>query len=214
MNYKKSPIVLEGLVFFVFLAVLSVISYAFHVLWLGGFFSAAALFVLWFFRNPERKIPEDPQFVLSPADGRVLKIEELDGHDMLPGRCKKISIFMSVFNVHVNRMPCTGCIKGIRYRKGKFFSANLDKASELNESNAVLIETDDKKEILTIQIAGIIARRIVCWVEEGMTAMRGERFGLIRFGSRLEVFVPLETEVLVKRGDRVRAGETRIGCFK
>jgi phosphatidylserine decarboxylase len=214
MNYKKSPIVLEGLVFFIPLALLSVISYAFHILWLGGFFSAAALFVLWFFRNPERKIPEDPQFVLSPADGRVLKIEEIDGNDMLQGRCKKISIFMSVFNVHVNRMPCTGRVKDIRYRKGKFFSANLDKASELNESNAVLIETDDKKEILTIQIAGLIARRIVCWIKEGMEATRGERFGLIRFGSRLEVFLPLETEVLVKRGDKVRAGETRIGCFK
>jgi len=214
MNYKKSPIVLEGLVFFVPLALLSVIFYVFHILWLGGFFSAAALFVLWFFRNPERKIPEDPKFVLSPADGRVLKIEEMDGHDMLQGRCKKISIFMSVFNVHVNRMPCTGQVKDIRYRKGKFFSANLDKASEFNESNAVLIETDDKKEILTIQIAGIIARRIVCWLEKGMEAIKGERFGLIRFGSRLEVFVPLETEVFVKRGDRVRAGETRIGCFK
>jgi phosphatidylserine decarboxylase len=214
MNYKKSPIVLEGLVFFIPLALLSVISYAFHILWLGGFFSAAALFVLWFFRNPERKIPEDPQFVLSPADGRVLKIEEIDGNDMLQGRCKKISIFMSVFNVHVNRMPCTGRVKDIRYRKGKFFSANLDKASELNESNAVLIETDDKKEILTIQIAGLIARRIVCWIKEGLEATRGERFGLIRFGSRLEVFLPLETEVLVKRGDKVRAGETRIGCFK
>lgn len=214
MNYKKSPIVLEGLVFFVPLAVLSVISYAFHIFWLGGFFLAAALFVLWFFRNPERKIPEDPHFILSPADGRVLKIEELDGNDMLRGRCKKISIFMSVFNVHVNRMPCSGRVKEIRYRKGKFFSANLDKASELNESNAVLIETDDKKEILTIQIAGLIARRIVCWTKEGMEATRGERFGLIRFGSRLEVFLPLEAEVFVKRGDRVRAGETRIGCFK
>jgi phosphatidylserine decarboxylase len=214
MNYKKSPIVIEGLVFFVPLALLSVISYVFNSFWLCMLFSAASLFVLWFFRNPERKIPEDPQFVLSPADGRVLKIEEIDGNDMLQGRCKKISIFMSVFNVHVNRMPCTGRVKDIRYRKGKFFSANLDKASELNESNAVLIETDDKKEILTIQIAGLIARRIVCWIKEGMEATRGERFGLIRFGSRLEVFLPLETEVLVKRGDKVRAGETRIGCFK
>jgi phosphatidylserine decarboxylase len=214
MNYKKSPIVLEGLIFFVPLALLSIISYAFHIVWLGGFFSAAALFVLWFFRNPERKIPEDVKAILSPADGRVLKIEELDGNDMLQGRCKKISIFMSVFNVHVNRMPCSGEVKDIRYREGKFFSANLDKASEFNESNAVLVETVDKKEILTIQIAGLIARRIVCWIDVGMKAIKGERFGLIRFGSRLEVFVPLETEVLVKRGDRVRAGETRIGCFK
>ncbi len=214
MKYTKSPIVLEGLTFFLPLALLSALLYAFHIFWLAGFLSAAALFVLWFFRNPERDIPGDAKSVLSPADGRVLKVEEVDGNDMLNGRYKKISIFMSVFNVHVNRMPFSGQVRDIRYRKGKFFSANLDKASEFNESNSVLIETSDGKKILTIQIAGIIARRIVCWTDVGMEATRGERFGLIRFGSRLEVFVPLETDILVKRGDRVRAGETRIGCFK
>ena len=214
MNYKKSPIVLEGLIFFLPLAALSVIFYVFHIFWLGGLFSVSALFVLWFFRNPERKIPEDAKSILSPADGRVIKIEEVDRNDILRGRSRKISIFMSVFNVHVNRMPCSGRVKDIRYRKGKFFFADLDKASEFNENNAVLIETVDEKKILTIQIAGIIARRIVCWIEKGMEMTKGERFGLIRFGSRLEVFMPLETEVLVKRGDTVRAGETKIGCFK
>lgn len=214
MNYKKSPIVLEGLVFFLPLAALTVILYIFHIFVVSGFFCAAALFVLWFFRNPERVIPEDPNAIVSPADGKVIKIEEVDEKDMLHGRYKKISIFMSVFNVHVNRIPCSGRVKEIRYRQGKFLVASLDKASELNECNAVLIETADKKEILTIQIAGLIARRIVCWIKEGMEATKGERFGLIRFGSRLEVFLPLKTIILVKVGDTVRAGETKVGYLK
>lgn len=118
---------------------------------------------------------------------------------------------MSVFNVHVNRAPCTGSVKEIAYRKGKFFSANLDKASALNERSSLLIETVGGNRILTIQIAGLIARRIVCWVKEGMELEKGERFGLIKFGSRLEVFMPLDATIPVKVGDKVRAGETRIG---
>ncbi|MEA1970849.1 MAG: phosphatidylserine decarboxylase, partial [Thermodesulfobacteriota bacterium] len=120
-------------------------------------------------------------------------------------------IFMNIFNVHVNRAPCAGTVKKISYRKGKFFPANLDKASALNERNLVLIETVDGIQILTIQIAGIIARRIVCWVKEGLEVQKGERFGLIKFGSRLEVFMPLGSTIHVKVGDKVRAGETRIG---
>ena len=118
---------------------------------------------------------------------------------------------MNVFNVHVNRIPYSGVIKMIRYKKGSFFPANLDKASSLNEQNAVLIETDKGKQILTVQIAGLIARRIVCWISEGMCVERGERFGLIRFGSRLDVYLPTEARILVKIGDKVRAGETPIG---
>ncbi|MBW2561539.1 MAG: phosphatidylserine decarboxylase, partial [Deltaproteobacteria bacterium] len=114
-------------------------------------------------------------------------------------------------NVHVNRAPCAGTVKEIVYRKGRFFSANLDKASAFNERNSVLIETMSGDRILTIQIAGIIARRIVCWVKEGMGVEKGERFGLIKFGSRLEVFMPLDATIPVKVGDKVRAGETRIG---
>jgi phosphatidylserine decarboxylase len=214
MNYKKSPIVLDGFIFIVPLVVMAVMLYLFEIFWLSGLFVAATAFVLWFFRNPERKIPEDSNSIVSPADGTVIKIEEVDENDMLHGRYKKISIFMSVFNVHVNRIPCSGRVKEIRYRQGKFLVASLDKASEFNESNAVLLETADKKEILTIQIAGLVARRIVCWIKKGMRATKGERFGLIRFGSRLEVLMPLETTISVKVGDRVRAGETEIGNLK
>jgi len=169
------------------------------------------LFTLWFFRNPERTPPDGEDSVVSPADGRVLSVEKVTENDLVSGSFYKISIFMSVFNVHVNRAPCSGTIRGIRYREGKFFSANLDKASVYNERNSVLIETPQGVPVLTIQIAGIIARRIVCWNREGDKISRGNRFGMIRFGSRLEVFLPESSGVTVGKGDIVRAGETVIG---
>ena len=169
------------------------------------------LFVVWFFRNPQRNPPEKDGLVISPADGRVIRIEETTS-DEQPGRTfQKISIFMNVFNVHVNRIPCSGEVRFIRYREGKFLSANLDKASALNERNTVLLRTADGREIMTVQIAGLIARRIVCWLKEGMQVQKGERFGLIRFGSRVEVFLPLGSTLLVRVGEKVRAGETPIG---
>ena len=169
------------------------------------------LFVVWFFRNPQRKTPEKDGLVISPADGRVIRIEATTS-DEQPGRTfQKISIFMNIFNVHVNRIPCSGEVRFIRYREGKFLSANLDKASALNERNTVLLRTADGREIITVQIAGLIARRIVCWLKEGMQVHKGERFGLIRFGSRVELFLPLGSTLLVRVGDKVRAGETPIG---
>ncbi len=169
------------------------------------------LFVLWFFRNPQRKTPEKETLVISPADGKVIRIEETASEEQPGKTCLKISIFMNIFNVHVNRIPYSGRVRFIRYRPGKFLSANLDKASALNERNTVMVQTDDGREIITVQIAGLIARRIVCWLREGMQVRKGDRFGLIRFGSRLEVFLPLGSAILVEVGDRVRAGETPIG---
>ena len=169
------------------------------------------LFVLWFFRNPQRKTPEKENLVISPADGKVIRIEETASEEQ-PGKTfLRVSIFMNIFNVHVNRIPYSGRVRFIRYRSGKFLSANLDKASALNERNTVMVQTDDGREIITVQIAGLIARRIVCWLREGMQVRKGDRFGLIRFGSRLEVFLPLGSAILVEVGDRVRAGETPIG---
>lgn len=211
MDYKKSPIVLDALMFVVPLAVFVAISIWWGSAYLTVFFVLIAFFVSWFFRNPERSIPGDPGAIVSPADGRVIKIEEVDETDMLDGKFKKISIFMNIFNVHVNRCPYPGVIKRIRYRKGKFFSADLDKASSQNERNSLVVETEEGKQILVVQIAGLVARRIVCWVKEGGVLEKGERFGLIRFGSRLEVFMPIDTEILVKVGDRVKAGHTKVG---
>ena len=210
MNHN-SIIVREGFFFIIPLGIVTVILAFAGVVWATAFFFLATLFVTWFFRNPGRKTPEDEKVVVSPADGRILKIEEVEENAIIKGKFKKISIFMNVFNVHVNRIPYPGSVDVIQYKKGKFFPANLDKASSLNERNSVLIKTDDGREILTIQIAGIIARRIVCWITEGIKIERGQRFGLIRFGSRLEVFLPLDSTISVEVGDRVKGGETPIG---
>jgi phosphatidylserine decarboxylase len=174
-------------------------------------FFALLLFITWFFRNPERITPEKEGLIISPADGVVIRIEEASNTEVPGQTLRKISIFMNIFNVHVNRFPCSGVVRTIRYKEGKFLSANLDKASETNERNTVVIRMADGREIVTIQIAGLIARRIVWWIKENDVAQKGKRFGMIRFGSRLEVFMPLGSAVLVNVGDRVKAGETPIG---
>jgi len=207
----SSPIATEGIPFILPLALLAIGSGIMGWTVPAAILTLLTLFVVWFFRNPERNTPDNPQFVVSPADGRVIRIETVDGHELLAGPLKKISIFMNVFNVHVNRIPCDGKIEGIRYYEGRFLSANLDKASLDNERNALLIRMADGRQILTVQIAGLIARRIVCWAQEGMAVKRGERFGLIRFGSRLDVFLPPDANVRVAIGDKVRAGETPLG---
>ncbi len=213
MNHE-SFIVREGLPFIIPLGVFTIVLAFFGFTWLTAIFLIATAFVAWFFRNPQRKILDDTKAVVSPADGEIIKIEDIMKNNLLKGPSKKVSIFMNIFNVHVNRMPYSGVVKGIYYNKGDFFSADLDKASLFNERNSILIKTDDGKEILTVQIAGLIARRIECWVKEGMNVSKGERFGLIRFGSRLEVFLPPDSITSVKVGDKVKAGETPIGWLK
>ena len=174
--------------------------------------AAVTLFVLYFFRDPERHYSEQKNAVLTPADGRILEVKNLEGKVNPFGQPTiKVSIFMSVFNVHVNRIPIQGTIKKISYHPGRFLSANLDKASEQNENNRITLETVDSREILFIQIAGLIARRIACWVNEGDMVKAGQRFGLIRFGSRLEVFFPADSNIVARMGQKVKAGETIIG---
>jgi len=209
MNHN-SPVAAEGLPCIAVPAVFTVIALAFGWRIPAVILCLLTLFVVWFFRNPERKIPGNSKFIISPADGKVLRIEEVVDHELFEGPLKKIDIFMSVFNVHINRMPCEGVIENVRYHKGRFISANLDKASQHNERNDVLIRMPDGRKVLVIQIAGFIARRIDCWAAQGMCFQKGERFGLIRFGSRVEVFLPYDTHILVSAGDKVRGGETPI----
>jgi phosphatidylserine decarboxylase len=172
---------------------------------------AATFFICYFFRDPDRVIPKQAQVVVSPADGKIIAIEKIVESQYYKGNGQKISIFMSVFNVHVNRIPFDGEIKQISYHPGKFFSANLDKASLENEHNAIWVETPLGKEICFVQIAGLIARRIICRVQEGATVRRGQRFGLICFGSRLDVYLPEDTNLKVAVGDRVKAGTSALG---
>lgn len=177
-------------------------------------FLAATLFVCLFFRDPERVTPTAPGAVVSPADGRVIKAEVVGETDYLEGARLRISIFMNVFNVHVNRIPFGGTVTRLQYHPGKFFSANLDKASKENEHNAVFLRTGDGEEICFVQIAGLVARRIVCGLRPGDGVIRGARFGMICFGSRLDVYLPADAQPAVAVGDRVRAGTSILAYMR
>lgn len=182
---------------------------------LAGFFCAAwsiplwiiALFILQFFRDPARKIPETPNAVLSPADGRVIKVERAT--DPYGEReALLVSVFMNVFNVHSNRSPVDGTVTRVQYFPGSFVNADLDKASAENERNAVVAMTPDGQTVTFVQVAGLIARRILCYVKAGDALHRGQRYGFIRFGSRVDVYLPLSASVKVAIGDKVSATTT------
>ena len=172
---------------------------------------AATFCICGFFRDPARVIPEEEGVVVSPADGKVIVADPVENSPYYDGKSIKISIFMSVFNVHVNRLPFNGKVKAINYFPGKFFSANLDKASQQNEHNAVTIEMDNGKPLCVVQIAGLIARRIICYVNPGDHLQRGQRFGLICFGSRLDIYLPTDIKLKVAVGDKVKAGTSILG---
>lgn len=207
-------IVQEGFPFILISAAATILLWFFGFFWLTLLFILLTIFVICFFRNPERQIPPDESAIVAPADGKVIKIVDVVEDGLIHGNYRMISIFMNVFNVHVNRIPCTGRIAAIDYREGKFFSADLDKASALNERNYLVIKPVQGEDIMIVQIAGLIARRIVCWVQTGMDVRKGERFGLIRFGSRLDVYLPAGTAIQVQLGQKVRAGETILGVRK
>ncbi len=167
------------------------------------------LWCLWFFRDPQRSVPVGDGIVVCPADGRVVAVDDVAGPEELgvePGL--RICIFMNVFNVHVNRSPLPGVVRAIHYRPGKFFNASFDKASVHNERTGMVVELDDGRRIGVVQIAGLVARRIVCRVKEGARLNAGERYGLIRFGSRVDVYLPTGAESRVAIGDITKAGET------
>lgn len=168
-------------------------------------------FICFFFRDPDRLIPVGEGIVVSPADGKVIAVVPVDQTPHFEGACTRISVFMSIFNVHVNRVPHEGTIRRVHYHPGKFFSANLDKASTDNEHNALLLESPSGRRVGFVQIAGLVARRIICGVQSGDVLQRGQRFGLICFGSRLDIYLPPDTDVQVAKGDKVQAGSTVVG---
>jgi phosphatidylserine decarboxylase len=206
------PFAREGLPFILIATILAIFFYGIGFLILTVLSGCLAVFTVFFFRDPRRTCSCTADAVVTPADGRVIKIQRLEGRESpLQGPAVLVSVFMSLFNVHVNRIPIAGIIQVIDYHPGKFFSANLDKASEQNERNSILLETSNNRRIVVRQIAGLIARRIVCWAKEGDQVQTGQRFGLIRFGSRLDVFLPADARVIVQNGQRVKAGQTIIG---
>lgn len=211
---QNQPVASEG---YPFVALFAFVTLVFALLgW--GFLTlvllALSLFTVYFFRNPERCIPQEPGIIVAPADGKVIFVGQVMEERYAREEVTKISIFMSVFNVHVNRVPCTGKVIDMFYNKGEFFNASLDKASMQNEQAGILLETESGKQLLFVQIAGLVARRIVTYPVIGDMLQRGARYGLIRFGSRVDVYLPAGTDVRVRIGDRTVAGETILGDLK
>ena len=174
-----------------------------------GFF--LTFFVLWFFRDPKRNTPQDENLIISSADGKVCLIDEAYPPEELPiesQKMKRICVFMNVFNVHVNRSPVQGNVDHIVYKEGKFLNASLDKASDKNERSSLVLNTQNGTKIIVVQIAGLIARRILSFISPNMLLNQGERFGLIRFGSRVDIYLPLDAVEKCKVGDKVVAGES------
>lgn len=211
MKPVKIPVAAEGVPFIgaaAFCALLAaVLEYDFATLLLIG----VTLFTLYFFRDPVRVCPEGQGLILSPADGRVIAIQQEDDPLYLDGQVLKVSIFMNVFDVHVNRVPVAARVVDVRYQAGRFYAANTEKGGLENEKCAMLLETDAGQRLAVVQVAGLIARRIVCWAESGDRLVAGQRFGLIRFGSRVDLYLPPSVDIQVTIGERVRAGETVLG---
>jgi len=207
------PVAREGLPFILVTSGLAILLASIGLPYVAIPVGVIALFVVFFFRDPERSYGRNETgVVLTPADGTILEVRPLDESNNAIGMpAVKVSIFMSIFNVHVNRIPIAGTIEGTLYSPGKFFSANLDKASAENEQHRIVMKTDSGDRIAVVQIAGLIARRIACWVQKGDHVARGQRFGLIRFGSRLEVYLPKDSRITVQPRQKVKAGMTPIG---
>jgi len=174
--------------------------------------AALFLFTLFFFRNPKRNIPGNEQYILSPADGTIMAIDEVIEDRFIKEPAIRISIFLSIFNVRLNRSPLSGTVRYRHYRPGKFIPAFKSHASDINEKNFIGIESDGFK-IMVCQITGFIARRIKCWADNGQILQSGEIIGIIKFGSGTEIFIPIGSKINVKKGDKVKAGETILGIL-
>lgn len=210
--YNKLPVAREGIPFIVTGIVLTSILFILNWNLLAIAMVVFTLFIIYFFRDPERPQINDELAILTPADGKIISIEKINnGDNHFRDTAIKVSIFMSLLNAHINRIPIRGKITDLSYCPGRFFSANRDKASLYNEHNILTLETNNKSKVTFVQIAGIIARRISCWVNKGDYVETGQRFGLIRFGSRLEVYLPPDSTITVEKGGKVKAGQTVIG---
>ncbi|MCK5100065.1 MAG: phosphatidylserine decarboxylase family protein [Desulfobacteraceae bacterium] len=220
MNQEKElsrpylPVAVPGLIFIFASGIITGLLFYFEWAVPGLIALFLTCFVCWFFRDPERFIPKQEGAIVSPADGKVIIIERVTKGEYVDTEALKISIFMNVFNVHVNRVPFDGVVQEVKYTPGKFFNASFDKASEFNERSALTIKTKAGYTFKVVQIAGLIARRIVCKIEENTFLRRGDRYGMIRFGSRLDLYLPCDTKVVVSKGQKVNAGSSILGYFK
>ncbi|MEW6542576.1 MAG: phosphatidylserine decarboxylase family protein [Nitrospirota bacterium] len=207
------PIVREGLPFVAATGGSAALAGALG--WTGpaAVLAGLAAFTAWFFRNPRRVAPLAAGSVVAPGDGRVIAIAEEFEPRYLKDQSIRVSIFLNVFDVHVNRIPCDGAVEEVAYQPGRFVAADRPEATLRNEQNALMIRTAQGAKVLCVQVAGLIARRIVCWASPGEQVRCGDRYGLIRFGSRMDLFLPLGAKLLVRVGERVKGGETLLAQF-
>jgi phosphatidylserine decarboxylase len=208
MLEPKVPVAKEGYPFIIFSVFITTISAILGYAVLTLVLLVVTTFILMFFRDPERIIPEGNDNILSPADGKVIVSELVKDIRFSEDELLKISIFMNVFNVHVNRTPVSGIVKRVVHVPGTFLAADNEQAHLKNEYCAVTVTDHNNREITFVQIAGLIARRIVCWLEPADTVIQGRRCGLIRFGSRVDIYLPKESRVMIRPGQKVTAGET------
>lgn len=210
MRNQHTPVAVEGIPFILAAAAAAFVSLVMNWYLLAAPLLLLTLFIIFFFRNPERRLPSDERAVVAPADGRVIFIgsatEEHTGETLT-----KISIFMSVFNVHINRAPVSGTVVDSYYRPGRFLDVRDERSPMENERKGLVFATQTGLRLVVVQIAGLIARRIVCYPKAGAVLARGERYGLIRFGSRLDVYLPPEVSLAVTCGQKTTAGETVLG---
>lgn len=214
MKNEGVPIVKEGLPF-LFISLIATAGFAAGGLWpIGVIFFLLSIYIAFFFRNPERLPPVGSAMVASPADGRVIFIGPTTEAEFTKKEMTKISVFMSLWDVHVNRVPVDGTVRDMKYHRGRFMAAWEERASEDNERNGMLIETAKGEQVVLVQVAGLVARRIVCYPTIGAFLLKGQRMGLIRFGSRCDLYVPTTASVGVKVGDKVLGGETILAELK
>jgi len=201
----------EGYPFIIIAALLALLAFILGWKWLGLVFALFTLAFIGFFRDPERVPPKGAELVVSPADGRVVGIRPVEKGPLMDGAGTQVSIFLSPLDVHVNRAPVEGRVEQVQYRRGRFFAAYRERASQENEQNAIRMVDAKGRRLSVVQIAGVMARRIVCYVREGESLEQGQRLGLIMFGSRVDLFLPRGSRIEVAEGQAVRGGETIIG---
>jgi phosphatidylserine decarboxylase len=208
--FKLAP---EGYPFVFFFALVTFFTAILGKIWMVIIPFILLLYMCFFFRDPERITPQGRGLIYSPADGKIISIRETEEDELLHKRAIEVSIFMSPLDVHINRSPCDGVVKSVEYFPGRFFSAFKQKASLLNEHITMVLETEHG-EIAVRQVAGFLARRAVCRVRPGDRLRQGQRYGIIKFGSRLDIFMPLNTQIKVRLNERVRAGESILGIIE
>ncbi|MFH7326406.1 phosphatidylserine decarboxylase family protein [Desulfurivibrio sp. C05AmB] len=211
MLKARIPVALEGYPF-ILLAGFATLVVAILGLFLPALLLLAlTLFIVYFFRDPERVAPREEDVLVAPADGKVIRVERVFDERFVKEHVYKVSIFMNIFNVHVNRIPFPGRVEQIIYMPGSFYSADSERGALKNEACALVLASERGHRMAVVQVAGLVARRIVCWAEPGDQLARGQRFGLIRFGSRVDLYLPLSTQLEVTEGRKVKAGETVLG---